>query len=205
MLKIGLTGGIGSGKSTVAEIFSILHAPVYFADHEAKALMERDSQLIKKISRLFGPDSYNGDKLNTTFIAREVFNSPEKLKELNAIVHPRVKENFLAWCANHAAEPYILQEAAILYESGSDKLFDYIVVVDAPLEERIQRVMQRDHLSRENVMARINNQMPAEEKAARADFVISNFGEEMLLPQVHGIHNKFVSLQLKNLDHGELH
>ena len=192
MLRIGLTGGIGSGKSTVARVFETLGIPVYDADHAAKNLMNNDPELKAAIIELFGEESYHHNKLNRAFIAGIVFNNPEKLARLNALTHPRTiadAENWLA--AQHA--PYAIKEAALLFESGADKHLDYIIGVTAPEETRIKRVAERDHLDPEDVRKRIRNQMNEEEKMKRCDFVLQNDEKDMLLPKVLELHKFFMS------------
>ena len=195
MLKIGLTGGIGSGKSLVAKVFKILGAPVYHADDEAKRLMNEKAELKKQIIELLGESAYEGEQLNRGFIASKVFPDPALLTRLNSLVHPAVREDFLAWSEQHTSANYIIEEAAILFESGHFREFDFNIVVLAEKELRIQRVMERDNVSREQVETRIERQMPQDEKIAKADFLIHNNGDELMLEQILELHNKFISLQ----------
>ena len=195
MIIVGLTGGIGSGKSTVAEMFKALDVPVYFADKEAKRLMVQDKLLKHKIFEFFGPEAYSKDKLNTEFIATQVFLDSEKLKQLNAIVHPGVYLDFKKWSSEHTDKDYVIQESAIIFESGIEDIFDYIIVVDASENIRIKRVMKRDEINEQQVRARMKNQLPGNLLASRGDFIIKNYGKYLLLPQVLELHNKFVSLQ----------
>lgn len=195
LLKVGITGGIGSGKTTVCKVFETLGIPVYYADGKAKQLMVSDPRLVAGIKALFGPGSYLRDgALNRPFIAGLVFNNDEKLKQLNALVHPAVAEDAGRW--HHAQEnvPYTLKEAALLFESGSYKQLDKLITVSAPEELRIQRVMERDHVSAEEVRARMNKQMPEEEKVKRSDFVIYNDGEHSLIRQVLDIHRALLAI-----------
>lgn len=194
-LIIGITGGIGSGKSTVARIFSILGIPIYFADDRAKWLMENNTSLISEIKTAFGNESYFGDgKLNRKFLSSEVFGHPEKTKIINKLVHPTVKEDFEEW-ANSQTSPYVLKEAALLFETGSYKDLDKIITVTSPLTVRINRVLMRDsHRSEEQLNAIIDQQMPDEEKSEKSDFVIKNVENKLLIPQVLQLHEKLLKL-----------
>jgi dephospho-CoA kinase len=195
MIKLGLTGGIGSGKSTVAEIFKALFVPVYSADKEAKRLMTCDELLKQQIITLMGSEAYFRGNLNAQFISKQVFFDPEKLRKLNAVVHPAVHLDFGKWLHEHGDSKYIIQEAAIIFESGIENMFDKIIVVDAPEDIRIKRVMERDNIEEQQVRARMKNQLPGNEIITRGDFIIRNYGKHLLLPQVLELHNKFVSLQ----------
>lgn len=192
--KIGITGGIGSGKTTVCNIFETLGIPVYYADDRAKWLMMNDSALVTGIKNLFGEAAYqeNG-ALNRQYIAQIAFNDPQKLEELNALVHPAVFRDYEDWHQSHTEVPYTLKEAALIYETGSDKELDKVIVVTAPTELRIKRVMERDGLTREAIEARIQRQMSEEEKAQRADFVINNDMSWSLMPQILNIHAQLSS------------
>lgn len=195
MIKIGLTGGIGSGKSMVARIFEIIGAPVYHADAEAKRLMSVHPGLRKDISSLFGHNSYQGDKVNTIFLASVVFSDPEKLSLLNKLIHPVVRSDFLQWQNSQKNSKYVIEEAAILFESGHYKDFDFTILVFAEQELRIKRVMHRDSVSREAVLNRIKQQMPDKDKRKLCDFEISNNENDLILNKVLSLHNKFISLQ----------
>lgn len=170
---IGLTGGIGSGKTTIAHYFSSLGIPVYIADIEARKLMQLPS-IIKALKTSFGEDFFDGKILNREKMANLVFNNPEKLKQLNAIIHPAVKSHFEQWCIANKNVPFIIYESAILFESDSYKNFDKIITITAPLETRIERVLQRDKTTREKVIERINSQWTDEQKIAKSDFSIEN-------------------------------
>jgi dephospho-CoA kinase len=170
---IGLTGGIGSGKTTVANHFRVAGIPVYIADDEARKIMQSD-EINAEIKKKFGDTVFDNGILNREKLSGIVFNDPEKLKLLNAIIHPAVKKHFSSWILNHKNTPYIIYEAAILFESGSYKDFDIIITVTAPLESRIQRVIQRDKTTRENVLSRINMQWNDEKRIEKSDFVIEN-------------------------------
>ena len=187
MLRVGLTGGIGSGKSLIARILRILEVPVFEADVEAKKLMEQDPELIGSIKGRFGDHIYSGGKLDRKSLASVVFKDPAALKELNAIVHPVVRKAFSNW-ADRQNAPYVVMEAAILAETGGHSAFDRIIVVSAPEELRIQRVMQRDGVEEEAVRSRMKNQATEEERLAIADHVIVNDGKQMVLPQALSIH-----------------
>ncbi|UOB17672.1 dephospho-CoA kinase [Abyssalbus ytuae] len=168
-----LTGGIGSGKTTVAKIFEQFGVPVYIADVEAKKLMENSDEVKQDIIEFFGKESYTKNLPNRKYLASLVFNSPEKLKKLNSIIHPRVKEHFIEWYSNqHSA--YVIKESAILFESGGEKNCEKIILVTATKEERIKRVMKRDKISRKAVLERMNNQWPDKDKRKLSDFIIKN-------------------------------
>lgn len=193
MLRIGLTGGIGSGKTTVARVFETLGIPVYDADHAAKNLMNHDPALKASIIELFGEESYQHHKLNRSYIAGIVFNDPEKLAKLNALIHPVTIADAEKWLSAQQQAPYAIKEAALLFESGADKHLDYIIGVTAPEETRIKRVAARDHLDPEDVRKRIQNQMNEDEKMKRCHFVLHNDEKDLLLPQVLELHKVLMS------------
>jgi dephospho-CoA kinase len=170
---IGLTGGIGSGKTTIANHFLAAGIPVYIADDEARKIMQ-SSAIIEEIKKVFGNAIFDDTILNREKLSDIVFNNPEKLKQLNAIIHPAVKVHFGNWILNHKNSPFIIYEAAILFESGSYKNCDLIITVTAPIESRIQRVIQRDKTTREQVLKRINMQWNDEQRISKSDFVIEN-------------------------------
>ena len=190
MKKIGLTGGIGSGKSTVAEIFRHLGIPVFNSDEEARKLQDENVEVKKAIAKIFGETIYVNGKLNREKVASIVFADKKKLEELNAIVHPAVAKAFELFCTQHKNSPFVLKEAAILFEIGAEKLLDGMIVVAAPDELRILRVMDRDGSSREDVLKRMKNQLPQEDKVKKADYLIVNDGKQMLIPQVLEIKGK---------------
>lgn len=195
MIQIGITGGIGTGKSTVCKIFEVLKIPIYYADDRAKWLMEHHDRLKTSLSEAFGAEVYTPEgRLNRGYLSKIVFQNAEKLAVLNGIVHPIVFEDGLEWAQMQMDKniPYTLKEAALLFESGSYKWLDKIIVVTAPLELRIDRVVQRDKISRAEVLDRVARQMPEEEKLARADFVIHNDGSQSLIQQVLAIHKAFI-------------
>lgn len=174
---IGLTGGIGSGKTTIANYFESFGIPVYIADGEARKIMQT-SEIIAAIKNVFGNAIFEKEILNREKLAKIVFNDPEKLEKLNSIVHPAVKKHFKQWLLQHADAPYIIYEAAILFESGGYKNCDLIITVTAPIESRIQRVVERDKTTRELVLKRINAQWTDEQRISKSDFVIENTAKE---------------------------
>jgi dephospho-CoA kinase len=189
-IKVGIAGGIGSGKTMICNVFKVLGIPVYNADLEAKLIMNKSDQLRLAIIQEFGVEAYSDGVLNKEFLAAQVFNDAEKLTQLNRIVHPAVIQAAEDW-ADAQTAPYSLKEASILFESGSYKKVDYSILVTAPIEIRIARVMERDQVSREQVLARMNNQMSDEEKTKLADFVIINDGITAIIPQVMALHHRF--------------
>jgi dephospho-CoA kinase len=175
---IGLTGGIGSGKTTVANYFMAAGIPVYIADDEARKIMQSD-EISAEIKKTFGDIVFDNGILNRGKLSEIVFNDAEKLKLLNAIIHPAVKKHFGSWISNHKKAPYLIYEAAILFESGSYKDYDSIITVIAPFELRIQRVIQRDKTTRENVLRRVNMQWSDDQRIEKSDFVIENSTTEI--------------------------
>jgi dephospho-CoA kinase len=196
-LQIGITGGIGSGKSLVCKIFHCLGVPVYDADSHAKGLMTTDGILVSEIKKEFGELSYNIDgSLNRAYLSHTVFNDTKQLEILNRLVHPRVGADYRHWVEQHKNHPYVLKEAALLFESGSHRSLDKVIVVYAPEELRIQRVLRRDkHRSADQVLAIIQNQMSEEEKMKKADYKIRNDEALLLIPQVLELHQRFISMQ----------
>ncbi len=195
MLQIGITGGIGSGKTTVCKIFELLGIPVYYADDQAKRLMIEDPKLIEQVKEIFGNESYFEDgSLHRKHIAGIAFSDPSKLAQLNGAVHPAVARDGIRWNAEQEDIAYTLKEAALLFESGSHKGLDQIICVTAPVEVRIKRVIIRDDVSREAVLARIGQQIPEEEKVGLSDFVIHNDGDQMIIPQILKIHQDLLSI-----------
>lgn len=188
MLRIGITGGIGSGKSVVSRLFAVLGVPVYDSDQRARWVMEHDEQLPRQLQAAFGADTYDAaGQLNRVFLARAVFGDPARLAQLNVLVHPRVGEDFAHWAAGQeaAGQPYTLKEAALLYESGAYRQLDRIITVAAPLALREARVLARDpHRTAADVRRIIGQQLSEEEKIARADYVVYNDDTQLLLPQV---------------------
>ena len=189
-LQIGITGGIGSGKSLVCKIFQCLGISVYDADSHAKELMTTDGILISNIKKEFGELSYNTDgSLNRNYLSLRVFNDAEQLKKLNELVHPRVAIDYKRWVENKIGFPYVLKEAALLFEAGSNQQLDKVIVVHAPEEIRIRRVLKRDrHRTEAQVKSIVKNQMPEEEKMKRADFIVRNDETVLLIPQIVELH-----------------
>lgn len=187
MKIVGLTGGIGSGKTTVAKMFASYGVPVYNADIEAKKLMNSSHTIREQLISLLGEETYQNGILNRKYMAGRIFNNPDLLDKANAIIHPKVVANFLQWAKVQTA-PYVLKEAAILFESGSFSNCDAVILVTAPREERIKRVMERDQVSREEVLARMNNQWSDEKKRGLSDFIIQNENLSDTHKQVETIH-----------------
>lgn len=184
MLKLGVTGGIGSGKTLVCTIISSMGYPVFNADYEAKRLIDNDIQIIDSIKGLFGEEIYSNNQLNRKKVAELVFTNPVLLEKLNSIVHPAVIEYFNQWVDEHKSKSIVVKEAAILFESGANNGLDKIIGVVAPLELRIQRVIDRDKVTYESVLSRINNQYPQDELLKKCDYIIENDGVKLLLPQI---------------------
>ena len=201
MLKVGITGGIGSGKSTVARVFETLGVPVYNADDAAKRLMQEDPELKEKISLLLGDESYKDGQLNRTWISANIFGKPDKVKALNALVHPATIKDAHEWMSRQTT-PYSLKEAAVIFESGSEKELDYVIGVYAPEELRIQRVMKRDDTTREAIQQRMRNQLNEEEKLKRCDFVITNDDHQPVIPQVLALNQQLLKLSQPDAIHG---
>ncbi|MBP9152953.1 MAG: dephospho-CoA kinase [Flavobacteriales bacterium] len=191
MKVIGITGGIGSGKTTTCEVFQELGVPVYYADLRARELMTSNLELKNKIIHSFGSQAYEGGRLNRPYLAQQVFNSKEKLSVLNGLVHPAVANDFEDWLEEHKGEKYVLKEAAILFESGAYQDVDITVLVIAPESLRLERVMARDGSSKEDVLKRMKNQWTQERKVKLADHIISNDGTQLLIPQVLELHHRF--------------
>lgn len=194
-IRVGITGGIGSGKSLVCKIFASLGVPVYDADSRARMLMTEDQSLIRQIKKEFGNQSYHSDgSLNREYLSKEVFNNSLRLEKLNGFVHPAVATDSENWIVENKNSPYILKEAALLYESGSYKTLDKIIVVAAPENLRVQRVINRDKnksRTEEEVIRIIRSQMAEKEKTDRADFIITNDETELVIPQVLKLHERF--------------
>ena len=192
-LQIGITGGIGSGKSLVCKIFQQLGVSVYDADSHAKALMTTDGILVSQIKKEFGDLSYRPDgALNREWLAAHVFSDSAKLEKLNSLVHPRVAADYDEWLQAHRNERYVLKEAALLYESGSYRLLDKVVVVSAPEDIRKKRVLKRDvHRTVEQFNGIVEKQLPEDEKLKRADYIIVNDDATLLIPQVLKLHKEF--------------
>jgi dephospho-CoA kinase len=194
MLKVGLSGNIGSGKSVVTRIFDVIGIPVYQADDKAKYIMEIPI-VVEKIKKYFGSETINTDgKVDRKKLARIVFSDNKKLDVLNSIIHPLIFADFEKWIHEQKISPYVVMESAILYETGYSALFDKIIIVSAPEKIRINRVMKRDGINEDDVIKRIKNQLPEENKVNKADYIIVNDGKTLVVPQVLKIHELLCSL-----------
>ena len=193
MIVIGLTGGIGAGKTTVSRLFDLLNIPIYIADDRAKRIVDIDGEVQNKIKTLFGENSIVNGTVNRKLIAIESFGHPKILEQLNAIIHPAVSTDFEKWKADNNSAPYVVKEAAILFESGSHVGCDKIILVSASLETRIDRVMKRDSITKSEVESRIINQWVEDKKKALSDFVICNDEDNSLISQVMKIHKKILN------------
>ena len=199
MLRIGITGGIGSGKTTVAKIFEVLGVPVYYADDAAKRLMNEDQALQQKIIENFGADVFENSQLNRSRLASIVFNDPEKLALLNSIVHPVTIADAEKWMKRFSKTatqkiPFAIKEAALIFESGAQKKLDYVIGVHAPYKLRLQRSMQRDNLTKDEVEARMEKQMDETKKMNLCNFIVTNDEVQLLIPQVVELHKKLMEL-----------
>jgi dephospho-CoA kinase len=194
MLKVGITGNIGSGKTIISKLFELLNVPVFYADDAAKNIMVADDLLVDEIKLAFGKDAYFADgSLNRKYIAGIVFNDEKQLAKLNSLTHPAVFRAFDQWVANITDSPYVVKEAALLFESASYKMCDKSIMVTAPLEMRIARVIKRDGINRADVESRNNRQFTEEKKIALADYIIKNDETELIIPQVLKLHHEFLS------------
>ncbi len=191
-MVVGLTGGIGSGKTVVAKMFKALDVPVYNSDKEAKRLMKSSKKVRKSIIKLLGKNAYNGKKLNKTYISNSIFTNKDLLKKINSIVHPAVKNHFSAWVKKQNA-PYVIQETAIIFENSSEKNYDKIILVVAPKETRLERVVSRDGVSKKKVIERMNNQWDDSIKAKKSDYVIENIHLKDTKSEVIRIHNQLLA------------
>ncbi len=185
MIKIGVTGGIGSGKSIVCKLFSLLGVPIYASDDRARDLMEHDETLIAALKTEFGEEVYTEHKLNRTYLAQQVFNDASKLSKLNALVHPCVAKDFDQWVLRNAHSPFVIKEAAVMLEANGNKQLDKVITVAAPEALRIQRVLKRDpHRTEKEVKAIMEKQFPENKNMALADFIITNDDKHLVIPQV---------------------
>jgi len=189
MLKIGITGGIGSGKSLVSKVFESLEIPVFYADEIGKIMLEQDTDLQTRVKDLFGKEIIGPEGLSRKKLAAIVFNNLHKLHQLNELIHPRVLDAFHSWTRQYSDRPYILLEAAILFETGTYRSLDATISVTAPKELRIKRVVSRDKMGESEVKARMRNQMAPEEINRKADFLLVNDEKRLLLPQIIELHN----------------
>lgn len=191
MKRIGLTGSIGSGKSLVSEMFKVLNIPVFNADWEARKILD-SPHILQQLIELFGSDIVLNDRVNREKLAAIVFNNPLQLQKLNNLIHPEVRNHFKNWSDGFCDSKYVIYEAAIIFESGFYTQLQGTILVTAPTETRIERVMNRDKVTREQVEARIKNQWPEEKKLKLANYRISNNGQELLIPQVLEIHSQLI-------------
>lgn len=195
MFKVGITGNIGSGKTTVSKVFELLGVPVFYADDHSKLVMVQDPELIAGVKQAFGNESYFDDgSLNRKHIANIVFNDADQLAKLNALVHPATFRAFDHWLARQGDVPYVMKEAAILFESESYKMCDRSVLVTAPLEVRIQRILKRDNVTREQAEARDAKQFSEEKKKTMANDLIINDDSQLVIPQILALHQQYLKL-----------
>jgi dephospho-CoA kinase len=197
-IKLGITGGIGSGKTTVCRVFSVLGIPVFSADAEAKKIMEADESVIRRINSIAGKDLYNEGRLDRTGLATLIFNNQPLLEKVNSLIHPIVSDHFKKWTGEQNA-PYLIMEAAILFESGASKLVDRIASVIAPMEERVNRVILRSNLSKEQILERMQNQMDDDSRIKLSDYVIQNSENDMIIPVILKIHDDILKYQMKGI------
>ncbi|HOW08664.1 MAG TPA: dephospho-CoA kinase [Bacteroidales bacterium] len=197
ILKLGITGGIGSGKTTVCKVFSVLGAPVFSADEEAKRILDNEREIRKKISDAVGKDLYISGSLDRKELARLIFNNRDLLEKVNGIIHPAVFRYFSDWVQMQDF-PYVIMEAAILFESGAARMMDRIATVVTPVEERIERLLRGNKFTREQITERIRNQIDDGSRISQSDFVIFNSENDMIIPAVLGVHNEMLRLYNKN-------
>ena len=191
-MKLGITGGIGSGKTSVCRVFNVLGIPSFSADPAAKDIMDNDKSIIRRINSIAGRDLYKNGSLNRMELAEIIFNDNSILAKVNSLVHPVVLDQFRKWEMEQEA-PYVIMEAAILFESGASKLVDRIATVIAPIEERVDRVIHRNNLTREQVMERMRNQMDDEARIKLSDYIIHNSENDMIIPAILEIHENILA------------
>ena len=199
VLRGGLTGGIGSGKSTVAQIFEVLGIPVYYADISARKLMNEDAELRSAIATIFGNQAYANNILDRKYISSIVFSDPAKLQQLNALVHPATKKDGEAWMQQQTS-PYAIHEAALIFEAKVAERLDQVIGVSSPIELRIKRAMERDKVSREEVLKRMDQQLDEDVKMSKCDLVLINDDQQLLIPQVLDLHEKLIALSKQKND-----
>jgi dephospho-CoA kinase len=193
MIKVGLTGGIGSGKSLICEIFSRLKVPIYYADINAGILTETDPVIRRELMALFGEEIYVNNSLNKNLMSTRIFHDRSLLKEVNKIIHPKVTANFKEWCTLHDGYPYVIEESAILFESNAYRAFDVYITVSTPKNLRMQRILKRKNMTIEKAKAIIRNQLPEQEKINLSHHVIINDGTKLVIPQVLHLHHLFTA------------
>ena len=192
VFRLGITGGIGSGKTSVCRVFRVLGIPVFSADREAKIIMENDPVIIKEINSIAGKDLYNNGHLDRNALASLIFNDKTLLEKVNSLVHPVVFDHFTEWALKQTA-PYVIMEAAILFESGASDYVDKVATVVAPVKQRVERVILRNKLQKEQVMERMKNQLDDESRVKLSDYVIHNSENDMILPAILEIHDKILT------------
>ena len=199
VLRVGLTGGIGSGKSTVAQIFEVLGIPVYYADVAAKRLMNENAELRSAVTTIFGEQAYANKILDRKYISSIVFSDPAKLELLNSIVHPATKKDGEAWM-DQQTSPYAIHEAALIFEAKVSERLDHVIGVSSPIELRIKRAMERDKVSRDEVLKRMEQQLDEDIKMSKCDYVLINDELQLLIPQVLELHEKLITLSKQKND-----
>jgi len=193
VLRVGLTGGIGSGKSTIAQIFEVLGIPVYYADISAKKLMNENADLRSSITNIFGEQAYTNNILDRKYISSIVFSDPAKLQQLNALVHPATKKDGEAWMQEQTS-PYAIHEAALIFEAKVSDRLDLVIGVSSPFELRIKQAMERDKVNRNEVLKRMDQQLDEDLKMNKCDFVLINDEQQLLIPQVLELHEKLIGI-----------
>src|SRR6188768_1346489 len=199
VLRLGLTGGIGSGKSTAARFFEVLGIPVYYADISARKLMNEDAELRSAIATIFGNQAYANNILDRKYISSIVFSDPAKLQQLNALVHPATKKDGEGWMQQQTS-PYAIHEAALIFEAKVAERLDQVIGVSSPIELRIKRAMKRDKVNREEVLKRMDQQLDEEVKMSKCDLVLINDDQQLLIPQVLDLHEKLIALSKQKND-----
>jgi len=195
-MKLGVTGGMGSGKTTVCKVFTVLGIPVFSADIEAKRIQDNDLEVQKKINSITGKDLFASGRLDRAELARLIFNNKDLLRKVNSVIHPAVFRYFREWVIRQDS-PYAIMEAAILFESGASRMMDRIVTVVTPLEERIERLVKGNKLSREQITERLKNQIDDESRVSQSDYIIFNSDNDMIIPAILGIHKEMLKLYKK--------
>lgn len=198
MLKIGITGGMGTGKTVVSRVFALLGVPVYDSDARAKWMMRHDEELRQELISAFGTEAFTEEgELNRAYISSIVFNNPQRLEQLNSLVHPHVRNDFAKWAASHSGKPYVLKEAALMYESEAWKQMDQIITVFAPMEARIKRLLHRDtHRTEDAIRTIISKQLSEEDRMSRAEHIIYNDDQQLIIPQVLKLHEQLTASEI---------